>query len=85
MGLSPGYANARYFLGLSYEKLGRVKDAISQFTELKITNPDNKEVSLILSNLKAGRAPFANATPPIDNKPEKRSSLPIDEKGSKKR
>lgn len=79
------YANAKYFLGLSYEKLGRSTDAIAQFEGLKKTNPDNKEVDLILRNLKAGRAPFADATPPLDDKPEKRRKLPVEEKNLRHR
>lgn len=78
--LNPAYANAKYFLGLSYEKLGRDAEAITQFTELKTTNSDNKEVDLILRNLKAGRDPFADAAPPVDATPEKRPRLPVDEK-----
>lgn len=78
--LSPGYANAKYFLGLSYEKLRWIKDAIGQFTDLKATNPNNNEVNLILQNLKAGRTPFSSAKPPIDDKPEKRAKLPVSEK-----
>lgn len=77
--LNPSYANAKYFLGLSYEKLGRDADAIKQFSDLKATNPDNGEVDLILRNLKAGRAPFSSAAPPIDDKPEQRSKLPVKE------
>lgn len=80
--LNPGYANAKYFLGLSYERLGRDADAIKQFTALKATNPDNKEVDLVLRNLKAGRAPFADALPPLDEAPEKRPTLPVEEKSS---
>lgn len=73
------YANAKYFLGLSYEKIGRDKDAIAQFEDIKISNPDNKEVESILSNLKAGKAPFSNSK---DQKPpEKRNNLPVKEKG----
>ncbi len=78
--LNQNYANARYFLGLSYDKLNRERDAIAQFEVLVKTNPDNKEVALILGNLKAGRAAFANAVPPVDEKPEKRSTLPVKEK-----
>ena len=78
--LVPVYANARYFLGLSYEKLGRVSDALVQFEELAKTNPDNKEIELILTNLKAGRTPFESVKPPLDNKPEKRKKLPVTEK-----
>ncbi len=81
--INPSYANAKYFLGLSYQKLGRVNDALAQFQDLKTTNPDNKEIDLIISNLTAGRDPFANATPPITNTPEKRKSPPVPEAGSK--
>jgi tetratricopeptide (TPR) repeat protein len=82
VGLVPTYANAQYFLGLSYEKLGRDPEAIAQFTALKATNPDSQEVDLILKNLKAGRSPFSGATAPVDDKPEKRSTLPVSEKTS---
>ena len=77
--LNPDYANAKYFLGLSYEKLKRGADAVKQFTDLKETNPDNKEVDLILRNLMAGRDPFSDAAPPVDAAPEKRPKLPVDE------
>ncbi len=77
--LVPDYANARYFLGLSYEEVGRTADAILQFEEILRNNPENSEVNLILSNLKAGKAPFAGAKPPVDSKPESRESLPIEE------
>lgn len=73
------YANARYFLGLSYYNLSREEDAIVQFEEIKKSNPENTEVDLILKNLKAGRDPFVNAKPPVDDKPEKREKLPIEE------
>ena len=78
--LNENYANARYFLGLSYERLNRDSEAVAQFEWLVKTNSDNKEVSLILGNLKAGRAPFADARPPVDEKPEKRTALPVTEK-----
>lgn len=77
--LVPDYANARYFLGLSYDRLNRESDAIAQFEAIQKTNPDNQEVELILSNLKAGRPPFNDAKPPIDTEPEKRATLPIEE------
>ncbi|KKU67989.1 MAG: hypothetical protein UX89_C0009G0023 [Parcubacteria group bacterium GW2011_GWA2_47_16] len=80
--LNPAYANAKYFLGLSYQKTAKVNEAIKEFNDLKTLNPDNKEIELILANLTAGRDPFANAAPPIDNKPEKRSALPVQEKGT---
>lgn len=77
--LIPDYANAKYFLGLSYSLLGREADAIKQFEDLDKTNPDNAEIQLILKNLKAGREPFANAKPPVDDKPEKRNEPPLEE------
>jgi TolA-binding protein len=77
--LVPDYANARYFLGLAYDRLNRESDAIAQFEAIQKTNPDNAEVNLILSNLKSGRSAFANAKPPIDDKPEKRAEPPIEE------
>jgi len=85
LALNSKYGNAKYFLGLSLERLGRVAEAIAQFNDLKVTNPDNKEIDLIIKNLKAGRPPFTNATPPIDNQPEKRAKPPVPEKGSTKK
>lgn len=81
--LNKSYANAKYFLGLSYDRLDRKQDAIAQFAELKKTNPDNQEIDLILKNLTAGLSPFTNAAPPIDNQPEKRAKPPVPEKASK--
>ncbi len=73
----PQYSNAKYFLGLSFDEIGKKKDAIQQFKDIAVLNPDNAEVALILSNLNAGRDAFTNAKPPVDDKPEKRSKLPI--------
>lgn len=78
------YANAKYFLGLSYALVGQRTEAIKEFEDLVVTNPDNKEVQFILNNLKSGRSPFADAKPPVDNKPEKRNKLPLTEKTSSK-
>lgn len=71
------YANAKYFLGLSYYLLGRTPDAILQFKDLAVSNPDNAEVKLILSNLTSGKKPFDGATPPITPKPQTRPTAPI--------
>ncbi len=75
----PDYANAKYFLALSYYRLGRRNDAVALFEDIQSTNPDNTEVKFILENLRAGREPFYNARPPISDKPEERSELPIGE------
>lgn len=79
LALAADYANARYFLGLSYYNVGRPSDARAQFEVLVKTNPDNEEVGFILDNLKAGRAPFEKVQPPLDNKPAKRSTPPVKE------
>lgn len=54
---TPDYANAKYYLGLSLAQIGKLDEARGQFEELLITNPDSKEVQLILLELKAGRKP----------------------------
>lgn len=77
--LVPDYANAKYFLGLSLNRVGETALAIEQFEGIESTNPDNAEVKVILGNLRAGREPFANIQPPLDNRPEQRPSLPIEE------
>ncbi|MEK7567366.1 MAG: tetratricopeptide repeat protein [Patescibacteria group bacterium] len=73
------YANARYFLGLSYDRLGKTNEAIAQFEEIQKTNSDNAEVKLILENLRSGRTAFARVEPPLDDKPEKRQNPPVSE------
>lgn len=70
------YSNARYFLGLAYSKLGRTKDAISQFEAVLQLNPDNKDIAQILSNLKAGKAPLGSAP----TKATTSKTLPVKEK-----
>jgi tetratricopeptide (TPR) repeat protein len=77
--LAPEYSNAKYFLGLSLSRLGKNADAIKQFQEVAAANPDNREVAIILANLRAGRSAFANVAPPLDDKPEKRATAPVKE------
>jgi len=67
--LRPTFSNAKYFLGLSYDRVGRGDDAIRQFEDIKFLNPENTEVDVILENLRRGAAPFANtpaSTPPSE-------------------
>ena len=78
--LVPNYSNAMYFLGLSYYQVGRTGDALTVFTNVATLNPGNTDVAAILANLKAGKAPFANAKPPVST-PEKRPTPPIQDKG----
>jgi tetratricopeptide (TPR) repeat protein len=75
--LQSDYANAKYFLGLSYAAQNRTQDAIAQFKDLAVTNPDNQEVQLILSNLESGKSPFDGAQPPITSTPQDRTEAPI--------
>jgi len=77
VGLNGGYANARYFLGLIYDRQGLKEKAIEQFANIAKTNPNNEEVKKILSNLKNGRSALAEIAPPA---PEKRSEPPVSEK-----
>lgn len=76
--LNSSYANARYFLGLAYERIDHIPDAIAQFEEIGKSNPDNTEIKSILSNLRAGLKPFANTA--TGTRPEERPGLPIKEK-----
>lgn len=80
IGLQSDYANAQYFLGLSYARLNDLAKATEQFSNLAVTNPENQEVAFILANLQSGKSPFADAKPPVTPAPEKRTSLPIKEK-----
>lgn len=76
LSIVPDYANAKYFLGLSYELTNQRAKSIKQFSDLRITNPDNEEVKTILSNLESGKSLFTNTD---NSKPEKSKSLPIKE------
>lgn len=75
--LNPGYANARYFLGLTLARLDDRQNAILQFEEVAKTNPDNEEVKNILANLRSGRSPFGSTSQAEDL--EERDSLPVEE------
>ena len=75
--MTPDYANAKYFLGLSYEITKQHDKAIAEFEDIVKTNPDNAEVKSILENLKAGNPIFKT---PEETKPEKGDALPLKEK-----
>lgn len=74
--LSPQYANAKYYLGLSYEVTNQRPKAIQEFQDLKASNPDNKEVQTILEILLSDKPLFTTA--PVASKPGK-STLPVKE------
>ncbi len=56
--LNPDYANARYFLGLSYGELGQTSLAIEQLELVSRLNPDRLDLQEILTNLRQGRKPI---------------------------
>jgi len=56
--LKPNYSDAKYFLGLSYYYTDRDEEAVLQFKDLILLNPENKDLEVILSNLKVGTSPF---------------------------
>ena len=51
--LDLSYSNARYMLGLVYDRLGRKTDAEAEFAAVLVLNPKNQEVKNILKNLAA--------------------------------
>jgi len=79
--INSNYSNARYFLGLSYDKLNKKQEAIGQFEVIKSLNPGNEEVERILTNLKAGRDALSAISPP-GPAPEEREAPPIEDEES---
>lgn len=53
--LNPNYSNAKYYLGLIYDREGNKEAAIKEFNEILQLNPGNPEVIRILQNLRAGK------------------------------
>jgi tetratricopeptide (TPR) repeat protein len=53
--LDQNYSNARYFLGLIFDKEGNKEKAIEQFEWIEKLNPENPEVKTILENLRGGK------------------------------
>ena len=78
--LREGFSNARYFLGLSYDRLGNTQGAIDQFAKVSELNPDNEEVDKILSNLRAGEDALDGISPP-STPPTQRIEPPVAETG----
>ena len=63
--LVPNFSNARYFLGLSYEKIGNKTEALKQFQEIAKLNPGNKEVESVINNLLMGRGAVTEEAPAV--------------------
>ncbi|MAF59338.1 hypothetical protein CL631_00635 [bacterium] len=72
------YSNARYFLGLSYDRLGRKSEALEQFKLIEELNPENEEIKAIIKNLEAEEPALFDLVPPLPA-PENRETPPIEE------
>lgn len=62
--MNPNYAEARYALGVVYDKKGMTSDAIAQFEAIHAIFPNNEEIQTILSNLRSGRDTRGNVIAP---------------------
>jgi hypothetical protein len=62
--LDNAYWNARYFLGLSYQKVGRNADALVQFKILSQVMPDNDDVKKAIDSLSNVQAPAVPVVAP---------------------
>lgn len=68
VGIDPNYANALYFLGLTYDKQGEKAQAIVSFERVAVLNPGNEEIQKILENLRTGKGALEGITeevPPV--------------------
>lgn len=57
------YANALYFLALSYAQLGRTDDAVAALRQVLLSNPDNAEVKALIERLSSGESVTSKDTP----------------------
>lgn len=61
----PQYANIKYYLGISLAKVGQFDLAKQAFEDIKLTNPDNKELEEIIKSVTAKRDPFPETVEPV--------------------
>jgi len=54
----PQYANIKYYLGISLAKEGQFDLAKQVFEDIKLTNPDNKELDEIIKSVTSKKDPF---------------------------
>lgn len=76
--INSSYSNARYFLGLIYDRKGDTPRALGEFERISELNPGNDEVKRIIANLKGGRPALDGIAPPP---PEERSEPPVQPSG----
>ena len=74
--INSSYSNARYFLGLIYDRKGDTPRALSQFEQIAELNPGNDEVKRIIANLKGDRPALEGIAPPP---PEERQTPPVNQ------
>jgi tetratricopeptide (TPR) repeat protein len=77
--LDQNYSNARYFLGLVYDKQGEKQKAIEQLQRVAELNPDNEQMKKIIENLKAGKAALEGVVqeqPPVQEQSIERLASP---------
>lgn len=65
------YANAEYFLGLTFARADDTTDAVTVFTDLAKTYPQNTTISTLLSDLQNGVSIFStnDQSPAVGNAP----------------
>lgn len=64
--LDNSYLNARYFLGMSYKKVGRTSDALIQFNILNKVVPDNQDIKDAISGINT-TTPQIDTTKTVDS------------------
>ncbi len=69
LSIDPSYANAAYFLGLTFARGNDTADAITVFTTLAKAYPDNATVAAILADLQAGKSIFSDAAAQTNTPP----------------
>ncbi len=63
--INSNYSNARYFLGLIYDRTKRKDAALEQFQKIASLNQDNDEIKKIISNIQSGRPALFKISPPL--------------------
>jgi tetratricopeptide (TPR) repeat protein len=74
--LDTNFSNARYFLGLLYDREGNKQGALDQFEKIAELNPDNEHVQQVIANLKAGQPALGS---PALGPPQQPEQIPIEQ------
>ncbi|MFZ5559438.1 MAG: tetratricopeptide repeat protein [Patescibacteria group bacterium] len=74
--LDDNFSNARYFLGLLYDREGDKESALDQFERIALLNPDNEHIKDVIANLKAGLPALGSAEL---GPPEQPVQIPIEQ------